>query len=206
MLATVDDLTKLLNRRHFLESLKSEFSHAQQYDRPLSVLMIDADDFKRINDRHGHSAGDDVLRAMAERCRAAVRRSDLVGRAMGAVDDDLQLPEVEVVRKGALAELDIATRRVIDALRAADRLRRRAREIPIEQRSAEEVATMTGRTTDGRIETVRIVPEGSPVANYAFDVTPARLVTGLITERGVHSADRAVLSAAFPERIATAPE
>ena len=44
---------------------------------------------------------------------------------------------------------------------------------------------MTGRTADGRIETVRIVPEGSPVANYAFDVTPARLVTGLITERGV---------------------
>jgi diguanylate cyclase (GGDEF)-like protein len=83
VLATVDDLTKLLNRRHFLESLKSEFSHAQQYDRPLSVLMIDADDFKRINDRHGHSAGDDVLRAMAERCRAAVRRSDLVGRLGG---------------------------------------------------------------------------------------------------------------------------
>jgi methylthioribose-1-phosphate isomerase len=80
------------------------------------------------------------------------------------------------------------------------------REIPIEQRSAEEVATMTGRTADGRIETVRIVPEGSPVANYAFDVTPARLVTGLITERGVLSADRAALSAAFPERIATAAE
>ena len=83
VLATVDDLTKLPNRRHFLESLKSEFSRAQQHDRPLSVLMIDADDFKRINDRHGHSAGDDVLRAMAERCQAAVRRSDLVGRLGG---------------------------------------------------------------------------------------------------------------------------
>jgi diguanylate cyclase (GGDEF)-like protein len=83
VLATVDDLTKLLNRRHFLESLKSEFSRAQEHGRPLSVLMIDADDFKRINDRHGHSAGDDVLRAMAERCLAAVRRSDLVGRLGG---------------------------------------------------------------------------------------------------------------------------
>jgi methylthioribose-1-phosphate isomerase len=58
-------------------------------------------------------------------------------------------------------------------------------EIPIEQRSADEVATMTGRTADGRLETVRIVPERSPVANYDFDVTPARLVTGLITERGI---------------------
>jgi methylthioribose-1-phosphate isomerase len=79
-------------------------------------------------------------------------------------------------------------------------------QIPIEQRGAEEVTDMTGRTKDGRIETVRIVPEGSPVANYAFDVTPARLVTGLITERGVLKAERTALSAAFPERIAAAAE
>ena len=76
------------------------------------------------------------------------------------------------------------------------------RQIPIEQRSADEVATMTGRTADGRIETVRVVPEGSPVANYAFDVTPARLVTGLITERGVLRPERAALASAFPERSA----
>jgi methylthioribose-1-phosphate isomerase len=75
-------------------------------------------------------------------------------------------------------------------------------QIPIEQRSADEVATITGRTGDGRIETVRIVPEGSPVANYAFDVTPARLATGLITERGVLKADREALARAFPERVA----
>ena len=58
-------------------------------------------------------------------------------------------------------------------------------EIPIGQRASDEVATMTGKTVDGRIETVQIVPDGSPVANYAFDVTPARLVSGLITERGI---------------------
>jgi methylthioribose-1-phosphate isomerase len=79
-------------------------------------------------------------------------------------------------------------------------------QIPIEQRGAEEVTDMTGRTADGRIETVRIVPDGSPVANYGFDVTPARLVTGLITERGVLRADRAALAAAFPERTAVAAE
>jgi methylthioribose-1-phosphate isomerase len=77
-------------------------------------------------------------------------------------------------------------------------------EIPIEQRGAEEVATMTGRTADGRIETVRVVPDGSPVANYGFDVTPARLVTGLITERGVIGASRKALAGAFPERAGTA--
>ncbi|HEV7879952.1 S-methyl-5-thioribose-1-phosphate isomerase [Bradyrhizobium sp.] len=73
-------------------------------------------------------------------------------------------------------------------------------QIPIEQRAADEVAMMTGRTADGRIESVRIVAEGSPVSNYAFDVTPARLVTGLITERGVLQPNRAALAGAFPER------
>jgi methylthioribose-1-phosphate isomerase len=73
-------------------------------------------------------------------------------------------------------------------------------EIPIEQRGADEVATMTGRSADGRIQTVRIVPEGSGVANYGFDVTPARLVTGLITERGIIAPRRAALAAAFVER------
>jgi methylthioribose-1-phosphate isomerase len=76
-------------------------------------------------------------------------------------------------------------------------------EIPIEQRAADEVATVTGATADGRIETVRIVPDGSPVANYGFDVTPARLVTGLITERGVIAASRHALAQAFPERAGT---
>ncbi len=77
-------------------------------------------------------------------------------------------------------------------------------EIPIEERGADEVATMTGRTADGRIETVRIAPAGCPVANYGFDVTPARLVTGLITERGVIAAARAALAGAFPERAGAA--
>ena len=73
-------------------------------------------------------------------------------------------------------------------------------DIPIEERSADEVATMSGKTADGRIETVRIVPDGSAVANYGFDVTPARLVTGLITERGVLAPSREALAKAFPER------
>ena len=74
-------------------------------------------------------------------------------------------------------------------------------EIPIEQRDGGEQSTMTGRTKDGRIETVRVVPEGSAAANYAFDVTPARLVTGLITERGVLRAERAALASTFPDRV-----
>jgi methylthioribose-1-phosphate isomerase len=74
------------------------------------------------------------------------------------------------------------------------------REIPIEERHGREVSHIAGRTEDDRVETVQIVPSGSPVANYAFDVTPARLVTGLITERGVAPASREGIAALFPER------
>jgi len=78
------------------------------------------------------------------------------------------------------------------------------REIPIEERAPEEVSTISGLTADGRIETVRLVPAGARVANYGFDVTPARLVTGLITERGILAATRAALAQAFAERAAAA--
>jgi len=73
-------------------------------------------------------------------------------------------------------------------------------QIPIEQRDGAEVSEMTGRTADGRIETVTITPDGSPVANYAFDVTPARLVSGLVTERGIADASHEGLRALFPEQ------
>jgi methylthioribose-1-phosphate isomerase len=72
--------------------------------------------------------------------------------------------------------------------------------IPIEERAAEEVTELTGRTADGRLETVRVAAEGSPAANPAFDVTPARLVTGLVTERGRCEASEAGLLALYPEK------
>lgn len=77
------------------------------------------------------------------------------------------------------------------------------REIPIEQRDATEVKYMDGRTADGRIETVLLTPERSPAANYGFDVTPARLVTGLITERGVCAASEDGVLGLYPEKRTT---
>jgi methylthioribose-1-phosphate isomerase len=78
------------------------------------------------------------------------------------------------------------------------------RDIPIEDRPAREVTHMTGLTAAGGIETVRVVPEHSPALNLAFDVTPARLVTGLITERGICAANRAGLHGLYPELGAAA--
>ena len=75
-------------------------------------------------------------------------------------------------------------------------------DVPIETRSPREITHISGLAGNGRIEMVRLTPEESPALNYAFDVTPARLVTGLITERGLLPASREALAKAFPERVA----
>jgi methylthioribose-1-phosphate isomerase len=75
------------------------------------------------------------------------------------------------------------------------------RDIPIEERSADEVLVMSGRTRDGQVVAVEIAAPGSPARNDAFDVTPARLITGLITERGVCPASSEGLRKLYPERI-----
>ena len=80
------------------------------------------------------------------------------------------------------------------------RVRDGVAEIPIEERSAEEVTLVQGRGADGSISHVRISPEGTGAANPAFDVTPARLITGLITERGIAPASPDGLRAMFPDR------
>ena len=74
------------------------------------------------------------------------------------------------------------------------------RQIPIEQRNSDEVTRMTGRAASGEVVSIDVAAPGSPAANFAFDVTPARLVSGLITERGACTADEEGLSALFPER------
>jgi methylthioribose-1-phosphate isomerase len=73
-------------------------------------------------------------------------------------------------------------------------------EIPIEERSPDELTWVAGRTADGRLTSVEIAPQGCPAGNWAFDVTPGRLVTGLITERGVCEASANGLGALFPEK------
>jgi len=77
------------------------------------------------------------------------------------------------------------------------------REIPIEERAPEEVTDITGQDSEGRITRIRVAAAGSPAANPAFDVTPARLVTGLITERGRVAANEAALAALYPEKVAS---
>src|SRR5207245_911670 len=82
-LATKDALTGALNRRRLFEVAISELERARRYRRPLSVAMVDADHFKRLNDTHGHDVGDRALKVLCDVCRRTQRESDLLGRYGG---------------------------------------------------------------------------------------------------------------------------
>ncbi|GEJ59327.1 GGDEF domain-containing protein [Anaeromyxobacter diazotrophicus] len=78
-----EPLTGLYNRRHFMERLSAELSSAQRHARPLALLLVDIDHFKRVNDAHGHAAGDEVLKAVANVLQGAVRKEDVLARFGG---------------------------------------------------------------------------------------------------------------------------
>ena len=82
-LAALDQLTGLYNRRSGEQRLAQEISRAQRHGRPLTVLLMDLDGLKQINDRHGHAAGDTVLKGFADRLQRAIRGSDLAVRLGG---------------------------------------------------------------------------------------------------------------------------
>jgi diguanylate cyclase (GGDEF)-like protein/PAS domain S-box-containing protein len=82
-LATRDSLTDCVNRRYFLEIAAKELERADRYGNNVSIAMIDVDHFKDINDTHGHASGDLVLRTIADRCRGALRKTDVFGRFGG---------------------------------------------------------------------------------------------------------------------------
>jgi diguanylate cyclase (GGDEF)-like protein len=101
-LATTDPLTGLYNRRHFLALADKEWSRFQRYQRPLSMLMVDIDHFKAVNDRFGHATGDEALKLVAETCRTGQRESDIVGR-IGGEEFALLLPETDAAQARTVA-------------------------------------------------------------------------------------------------------
>jgi PAS domain S-box-containing protein len=98
--ANTDGLTGLANRRHFDQSLRKEWRRCSRRNLPLSVLIIDADHFKLFNDRYGHLAGDECLRAIASQIAAAARRPGDLAARYGGEEFVLLMPETS--REGAL--------------------------------------------------------------------------------------------------------
>ncbi len=102
-LASTDPLTGSANRRSFVEKSEIEIARAQRYDRPLSLLMLDVDRFKAINDTYGHAAGDAVLRAIGDTLRANLRTTDILGR-IGGEEFAILLVETTLPSAALLAE------------------------------------------------------------------------------------------------------
>ena len=136
-LATHDELTQLPNRRHFIQQGAEELERARRHKRDLSVLIVDLDLFKDVNDRHGHSVGDEVLQGFAQRCRLVLRESDLAAR-IGGEEFAVLLPE---------------TNRE-DAFQVAERLRSTMADHPIATQAGPVTATLSiGAATLGREHT-----------------------------------------------------
>jgi diguanylate cyclase (GGDEF)-like protein len=110
-LASIDGTTGLFNRRHFMEAAEAVFAHAQRLGQPVVALMIDVDNFKQINDLHGHIAGDQVLTDLARACQENVRPDDIVGR-FGGDEFVIIVPGITSLRAIHLAEQ--LTHRVTD--------------------------------------------------------------------------------------------
>ena len=94
-LALTDDLTGVPNRRHFLQQLEQEFTRARRYRHPLCLAMLDLDHFKKVNDRFGHLAGDEVLKHFASLLRKHLRAGDMMGR-LGGEEFAILLPETKL--------------------------------------------------------------------------------------------------------------
>jgi diguanylate cyclase (GGDEF)-like protein len=101
--ALIDGLTGLANRRNAERSLATEASRAERFGGPLSVVLVDLDDFKEVNDRHGHLAGDDVLRELAIVLTETVRSVDVAAR-WGGEEFALILPGADAAGGAQLAE------------------------------------------------------------------------------------------------------
>lgn len=102
-MATRDELTGLINRREFFTLAHHEEERAKREGHIVSVMMVDADYFKKINDTYGHAAGDDVLRNLADNCRSIFRKTDVVGR-YGGEEFSVILPGAQVDMAKVIAE------------------------------------------------------------------------------------------------------
>ncbi len=102
-LATTDPLTGILNRRYFFSQTEQEFERACRYGRPFSILMVDIDHFKSVNDTYGHAAGDEVIKATVKTVQELLRETDYFGR-FGGEEFVVFLPETDLAAAQIVGE------------------------------------------------------------------------------------------------------
>lgn len=148
-LATTDMLTGLMNRRMMAEVLEREIRQSQRHDTPMCVALIDIDHFKQVNDRHGHAAGDEVLKALAALGRKDLRQVDLLAR-WGGEEFLLLLPRVPLT----------------DALVALDRLRLQAQQLAVPGNPAVRISVSAGVAQLHEDETLDALLDRADAALY----------------------------------------
>jgi diguanylate cyclase (GGDEF)-like protein len=117
LLATTDSLTGILNRRHFIELSEKEMSRAQRSGTPLSIAMIDIDHFKIINDTHGHTVGDLVIKELVALCKDDLRPYDLLGRIGG---EEFAIMMVQCDLQKAFTVSERLRKRIVNHVISAD--------------------------------------------------------------------------------------
>ena len=138
-LATTDELTSVLNRRAFFEKAERELWRAVRYEHPMSVVLIDVDHFKAVNDNYGHAVGDEVLVALAGMLEGALRQSDVVAR-LGGEEFAVLLPETD----GELA------------LKITDRLRQTIEGSPMRSRAGAIELTVSAGIAERKADTTSV--------------------------------------------------
>ena len=138
-MAITDELTGLVNRRYFMERLHHEFDRMKRYDTTYSLLMVDIDNFKKINDTFGHKAGDIVLKTASEAMKKSLRTSDIIGR-FGGEEFAALLPEADMKAASFIAE----------------RLRKKVEESYIEYESSKIAITISIGVTQSNITDTKI--------------------------------------------------
>jgi len=102
-LSITDSLTSLYNRRYFMDKLEDEIDRATRYDRNLYLLLIDIDDFKKLNDTHGHQKGDKILEDFGYKLKKSIRRPDIAAR-YGGEEFVILMPEADVMSAQEVAK------------------------------------------------------------------------------------------------------
>jgi len=149
--AITDGLTGLFNHRFFYERLRDEVTRAQRYGLPLSLLMMDLDDFKLYNDRFGHQAGDGVLRRVAEIMRAQLRKNVDIAARYGGEEFAIILPHTAVSGAEcvgerlsvAVSEVDVDLATLHGAAVVAERVRHSIEEVMFKENGAADAARVT---------------------------------------------------------------
>ncbi len=151
-LAVTDGLTQLYTRRHFFELAYEEFYRARRYGRPLSILMLDLDHFKQVNDTYGHSAGDLVLEQTAATCKKMMRTNDVIGRYGGE----------EIIILLIETNLD-------DAYTVGLRILEKIRQLRIATKKGEVSVTISGGVAGDSVEDMNLIEmiESADRAMYA---------------------------------------